>query len=714
MFKQTKEIFSIRKLKSGGSDAVKIGAIVAGATVAVGSVSVHALANNTLVNAEPKPVIETAVQAPVEENQPVELTIEQNVTEATGVVAENGSTPTPIDPGNISVTPNAIPVDEVTLGNDVSAKVTDKTTNSQILGGTTLNHFSLFYNEYNGKIDNADRSLKAGDYFKIKLDERVGLDGVTVYNKGYGARPVEEITNDQDEVIIKGYYNKDDHSMYYVFTDAAVTTDEINWTIYTTDTLDHRKVLKNGDMTFTNDYAGTPVDYKGTVKYHANDSHQPDNYVSNVEHVIAEVDVVNQRYLQYFAISPQPGSENFNGLVKYKYGTDGKTPAKNLSLKVYEVPQNTPYNDSFAVEPSYVDVTANVVNGDEIQIPTGFANGKKYLVVLENDYDISKGINSSLTGGAQGAIVVTNTGRINAMEPTGYADTVILKRGSVIVHYVLEGDDKNELVPQVTAVDNKVTKDQTFDTKPFMQQSVTGPDGKVYDLVGHLRGDETGDLNEGTHHVYYQYRLRPEPTTTVAPTTTPAPTTTVAPTTTAPTTTVLTTEAPKTTTVDPNAPVGNDGNDPAGDRVTTTTTVAPTTVTVVTTSAPTTAAPTPTTKATTVAPTTTAVPTTAKPVTTTKATTVAPATTTKATTAAPTTTTVALTTSQVPTTTAESTTVVPTTVETTTAQPTTTEKVTSKSVVPLPKTGDAGSLLALVGAGLAAVFGFFIYKRNKK
>lgn len=380
MFNQGKEKFSLRKLKSGTS-SVKIGFLALGVATSV------ALGGDIASANEPNTVAPTATAQPGNGG-------ELNVSPA-------ATAPTPIPQENVKPTDTEIPLETIALGRDVSAKVTDKTTSSQIVGGNKLNHYSLFYNEYNGTLNNTDKSLKAGDYFKIELDKRVGLDGVTVYNGGYASRPAEEIYDSKtDELALNSYYNKDDHSLYYVFTPEAAKSDIVKWTVFTTDTVNYKVQTSNGDVTFTNNYAGTPVNYSGKVEFHANNIHHPENYGMNVEHVIAETDIAKQRYTQYFTVSPQKTYENSTEEVKFTFGTkDNITPAKNLDIKVYAVPQNQPYLDSFHVDPSYKEITSEVVKDGVVTFANGFSSGFKYLIKLENDFVAEKGINSTLTGG---------------------------------------------------------------------------------------------------------------------------------------------------------------------------------------------------------------------------------------------------------------------------------------------------------------------------
>lgn len=163
------------------------------------------------------------------------------------------------------------------IRDDVSSKVQDAQVSSTVKGDdmSSLNAVSWTEASYSGRYDNSDRSLQAGDYFTIKLDEKVKLDGVTTYG-GFDmdARSVEQIGDaSTQEHVIDSVYNVAEHTLYY---------------------------------DFTNTYAGSPYTYSNTVSYDANVPYGSESAKVSVQGQIVASDVVGHRYGQVFVTSPRP------------------------------------------------------------------------------------------------------------------------------------------------------------------------------------------------------------------------------------------------------------------------------------------------------------------------------------------------------------------------------------------------------------------------
>lgn len=403
----TKEKFSLRKLKNGKTVSARIGIAI------LGLLTMFAM-NTEAVYANSDISTDTTVENVLLEDNTTNEILEEKTTDETTITTEAEE-----------ILEDTTQSEIITLGEDVSERITNKSTNSQIVGYNTeeLSHVSLFYNEYTGSLDNSNKDLKSGDYFKITLDEKVGLDGITVYDEDYSARPSEEITDNSNKTILKNFYNKDDHSLYYVFTEEASKLDTVDWTLYTTDTVNYKKQTTNGTVNFTNNYAGSEVNYSGKVNYKANYIREHNDYGFHVNHEIVEADVVKQKYTQMFSILPMNSFENSSKEIKLSYvSKSGITPAKDLKIKVFSISQDQQFLDSFHVSPEYKEITNETVKNNEIVFSKGFSTGEKYLIQLENSYSTEKGLNSGLEGFYFNGNQFTFSGILSKLDSKGYSN----------------------------------------------------------------------------------------------------------------------------------------------------------------------------------------------------------------------------------------------------------------------------------------------------
>ncbi|HFU3800881.1 TPA: MucBP domain-containing protein, partial [Streptococcus suis] len=181
------------------------------------------------------------------------------------------------------------------------------------------------------------------------------------------------------------------------------------------------------------------------------------------------------------------------------------------------------YEKAGSVNVNYVDTDGNVIQtkvADETNAKAGTEysttdnkpttitteDGKTYKLVPAGTYNVGLvGYNNNLTeagnGTATGVDAVTGTVEAGATKEITYVYEEV--KGNVIVNYITEDGTVIKTPVEDTPESSIGTPYDTTDNKPA---TITTEDGKTYRLVPTLtKGNETGDVVEGTTEVTYVY-----------------------------------------------------------------------------------------------------------------------------------------------------------------------------------------------------------------
>lgn len=354
-----------------------------------------------------------------------------------------------------------------------------------------VNNYQYVYFVIEGAIDNSKQNLQVGDYFTIKLDDKIRPNGIIDERNIAAVLPVISETTASGEVVVYAVptFNPDTNEIRYVLTEEIEKRDIVNFKMTLADLPNLLKIDNNGVQSFTHQVVGKPYTYSYDV--FIRDKAYDGGYAPKM--FIREAAFVNNVYInldesirefQYrsvtdiFDVDP-----NKSFTLAYRVSPS----IQNSTINIYGVPEDK-WIDGISYDVSTLENVTSLFNKvsttDEVRFTTTVGQTKyaHYITEIISTYptDLDFSVVSTSTGGA-----------VNTSSATGVQKAYLEGVGSALATYpevpkrvvcdvTVEKVDENDATVRLSGAKFNVFEvvdgvDVQINAEPL----VTNADGKI-------------------------------------------------------------------------------------------------------------------------------------------------------------------------------------------------------------------------------------------
>ncbi|MDD7368960.1 MAG: SpaA isopeptide-forming pilin-related protein [Berryella intestinalis] len=290
-----------------------------------------------------------------------------------------------------------------------------------------VNNYQYLLVTMKGEVDNRDSSIREGDFFTIKLDDRLRPNGIFDEESVSALIPTLTTTVDGSDVVVAvPDYNPTTKTIRYVFTEYIESVNSLDFMVKLADYPDLKHATSNGTYTFNSTYAGTPYSYTYDVLWEkplpepSEVAAKEVRQTAMVTNVLISEDSAQNKYTHrayarfYNVADADRIAISYTGTSPYTAQT---------RLKVYGLADGAAA-DSFGADVSSLeDVTAKFsitvqASGIKLESTVAEAGYTHFVVELVNDFDPNAAINSYLgfsINGGQAAGTTVNIAKESLM-----------------------------------------------------------------------------------------------------------------------------------------------------------------------------------------------------------------------------------------------------------------------------------------------------------
>lgn len=289
-----------------------------------------------------------------------------------------------------------------------------------------VNNYQYLLVTMKGTVDNRDSSIREGDFFTIKLDDRLRPNGIFDEESVSALIPTLTTTVDGSDVVVAvPDYNPTTKTIRYVFTDYIESVDSLDFMVKLADYPDLKHATGNGTYTFNSTYAGTLYSYTYDVLWEkplpapSEVTAKEVRQTAMVTNVLISEDGTQNKYT-HRAYARFYNVADTDGIAISYTGTSPYTA--QTRLKVYGLRDEAA--DSFGADASSLeDVTTKFsvtvqASGIKLESTVAEAGYTRFMVELVNDFDPNAAINSYLgfsINGGQAAGTTVNIAKESLM-----------------------------------------------------------------------------------------------------------------------------------------------------------------------------------------------------------------------------------------------------------------------------------------------------------
>ncbi|MCG3399261.1 MSCRAMM family adhesin SdrC [Staphylococcus massiliensis] len=357
-------------------------------------------------------------------------------------------------------------------------------------------------NSGNFKLESSFKTLgpvKGGDYFTVKIDENVSIDGDADYSK-LNNEQIMELVNSEGYKVADGVYNTETKELTYTFTDYVNNKSEVTGSFSLSQFIDRKNTQDSGIYNLNYNIAGESLNE--TLEVNFGDVAQG-NGVQSITSMITDVDYESgsNDYTQYIYVNPQDNELYNANVILQGYLDDPSTSSGQINtdvtdIQVFYVDPTDKLTESYYVDESNYENVSNNLNiyqdGQDRAIVELGNISQPYIIKVTSKYDESGNplklrsiLESSDVYGNRGSYFWDNTTIVTGNE--GNADGVNKRYN--LGDFVWEDSNKdgiqNSNEKGISGVEVTLTKpDGTTET------TTTNDEGK-YNFTGLENGNYT-------------------------------------------------------------------------------------------------------------------------------------------------------------------------------------------------------------------------------
>ncbi|MGV3043071.1 Ig-like domain-containing protein [Staphylococcus rostri] len=212
-------------------------------------------------------------------------------------------------------------------------------------------------------------NVRENDYFTFVLPENLSLNGDVDFTNVGSISSLPDLYSREGQLVAKGYYNEENKTGTYVFTDYVNDKDNITGDFTLPIFADRESSPMNGTYNVEFNMANTR--YVGDVIIDYGNPAQGNEYGANITSTITGIDISSgqNEYEQTIYVNPMERNLKNTKVTIQGYHDDATQSStvinKDLTnIKVYEVVNGEKITDSYFVDttnPNFVDVTKDVL-----------------------------------------------------------------------------------------------------------------------------------------------------------------------------------------------------------------------------------------------------------------------------------------------------------------------------------------------------------------
>ena len=263
-----------------------------------------------------------------------------------------------------------------------------------------VNNYQYVFLKMSGTINNEAGNIKEGDYFTVKLDERLRPNGIV--DEGIVSALIPYLTfedNGNEVLLAVPNYNKSTKTIRYIFTKNIENVKKTDFKLTFADYPDLNKATDNGTYTFKNSYAGKEYSYTYELLWEnplpaAGTINEKDvKSLAMITNVNIKEDGSNGNYT-HRAYARFYNLEN-DDEIKISW-TGNSAFTDSTDFRIYGVSEA--FIDSYGVDANKLeDITDKFVkNNSNVEYKAKYSElgYENFLVEIKNDFKIEEGITS--------------------------------------------------------------------------------------------------------------------------------------------------------------------------------------------------------------------------------------------------------------------------------------------------------------------------------
>ena len=263
---------------------------------------------------------------------------------------------------------------------------------------------------------NPGTTIKPGDYFKVDVSKNIDLEGI------YEGKPVSlDIFADAVGTVAKGYYNKDERTITYVFTDYAKTYTLLEFKTNLVAWINLSEVKDSGQQTVgisikdkqdkvqsNNKELNVKYDIPVETSTHSVYNYESGQYENlNITGKITKMSPNTGEFEQYYYINRE-GKDGPLPTFRYYPNNYNLYDIEGLDFKIYKLRDNTGNNIAKSMPESFA-VNENDTNLEEVR-PLSYSSA----------YWLEYSFNENTTMTSKDSYIVKISGKINPQNTWSY------------------------------------------------------------------------------------------------------------------------------------------------------------------------------------------------------------------------------------------------------------------------------------------------------
>ncbi|MCG3402315.1 fibrinogen-binding adhesin SdrG C-terminal domain-containing protein [Staphylococcus massiliensis] len=254
-------------------------------------------------------------------------------------------------------------------------------------------------NSGNFKLESSFKTLgpvKGGDYFTVKIDENVSIDGDADYSK-LNNEQIMELVNSEGYKVADGVYNTETKELTYTFTDYVNNKSEVTGSFSLSQFIDRKNTQDSGIYNLNYNIAGESLNE--TLEVNFGDVAQG-NGVQSITSMITDVDYESgsNDYTQYIYVNPQDNELYNANVILQGYLDDPSTSSGQINtdvtdIQVFYVDPTDKLTESYYVDESNYENVSNNLNiyqdGQDRAIVELGNISQPYIIKVTSKYDES-------------------------------------------------------------------------------------------------------------------------------------------------------------------------------------------------------------------------------------------------------------------------------------------------------------------------------------